>query len=549
MGVLKSCLQPPVTDLALNWAAPSGYISEKPFHSPETVRLSGAVHTYFTALTKHPDFQKTNGSLSVTPPIITGFLLGERVQGAAELQYEYAPPLSDSGQTLLRSAAWSKMCSLNSQLLNPHKKNNNAEGCDDGGAPPTKRPRLNGSHDSSSNSELVEELVSVSLSSGVPFYPFTHFKSSCQTDDKQRVCQLLPWNGPLKVPSQRKVPSDTNTLTVEVPSRKYSRKRHHYGNMDPSASLMSSVSLSSITKRTTSSITSAFKSAVNIATFGLVNMESSDPSLEGGERVEDQDYYQNKGERIHWDTHHRLVLPKIYYQSHSSTETGSNNFNHSDSCAHQTHSSVGMECSGGDFADRHSNVEQSMDCTHFNGGFKNSEESSDDSGSEDKLISDITDETSGLIGKSADCSHGDCSHGDYLATDSYPPSGVSLRPDYIALVQLQLPLGGWPLIPAISIATGVSMNKIMNLPTKNGYSKSLNGTNSSSSPSRQTEAGHVWATVFAIACLREHFPHLKIEWDLLVMKGEAWLRERKDSIPLSLVDAQEKAIEIIPKTI
>ena len=522
MEVVKLCLQPPVTDVAITWTPPSGYIAEPPFLTPSSIWVPEDTQTHFIGLTEAPHSHKNDSNVSITPPIVTGFLLNERVQATAELCHEKTTPITSRGAALLRNAAWFKMKSLNNELLvSGRKKRTERKDLEE---PPSKRPRLNGSFQQRSNNDIMDEIVAISMSSGVSFFPYTHFKSSVPAGNKdERACQLLPWNSPVK-----RTKTSTRSSSHSLPSiiiRK--RPRHH------STSSSSSVvpSFSQVAKRTASSFTSAFKTAVNIATFGYVNMDMS--LEEGGERIEDQVYYQNKQDRIHWDNNNRLVLPKFYYKSHSEANSRSQTETSYSGSSNDSRQNRNIQNhSSGTDSDQSDNKERS-----YNDVVKPSEysdESANDSSSEDKLQLSMetdetitSDETSSMLTNSANM---------FLLTSG----SVDIRPDYGALIQLQLPSGGWPLIQAISLATSVPMTTIVNLP------KSVHISSNCSEDGVKDE-GDFWATVLALACLRRNFECYRSEWDLLNMKSEAWLCTKKELIPISIAETKAIADELVPK--
>ena len=538
MEVVKLCLQPPVTDVAVSWSSSNtGYTVERPFQSPPTVWFPGMVQTCFTTLTKAPHSYKNGGNISLTPPTVTGFLSNERVQAAAELNHEKAMPLSDRGVALLKNAAWFKMQSLNDELLTCSKNKRTSNRANSDEPPPSKKPKLNGSFEQRNRSSIIEEIIAISLTSKVSFYPYTHFQSSLESDDaeEQEVCQLLPWNGPRKAGSHLRVSTPSSISYQGVRPRKRSRHSHNSSHF-PSPMIPS---LSSIAKRTVSSFSSAFKTAVNIATFGLVNMEES--NQEGGERIEDQVYYQTQEDRIHWDEHNRLVLPKCYYKSHSHTEDGASNLNPDVSTEIEHHLNKGnfLQSQG-----HCSNVNEKLFSE------QHSDESTSDSNIDEKLLSadslvmeihegenKISEETHRVMENEETFEEGTADSSIYFSS----VDNFDIRPDYMGLVQLQLPSGAWPLVSAISPALGIPMATILKLPTNDKLSHSEQDDKKAGEV-----GGDIWASLLALTCLKMNFEHFKMEWDLLVMKGEAWFNENKDLIPLSASEAKVMAASFVP---
>lgn len=157
--------------------------------------------------------------------------------------------------------------------------------------------------------------------------------------------------------------------------------------------------------------------------LGLISMEGEEPAIEGGgHRIEDQEYYQNKTDRIHWSKGGDLVFPKFYY---TSGEDGNE-------------------------------IEQSSDNTD--------EKSHSD---EELTTSDVND-------------------GQHLPGFDYkiPPhmklEDCSLQAYYVPLIQMQLPSGAWSLSTAFSAVINVKMIKILELPVSNGHSSHYAGNSGKS---------------------------------------------------------------------
>ena len=501
MEVVNYCLHPPMTDVAITWPSPIGFTMDPLFPTPPDTFPLGTSQTCFTAL-ERPSCFKGGNNVSFTPPVVTGFVSNERVQGVAVLDHEKAPPISNSRVTLLKNTAWFKMKLLNETLLTSSKKKNNVRDdckkeCNE---PPTKKPRLCDSPNQNSREDLINEIVSISLASGVSYYPYTHFKSNNEGVGLG-VCQLLPWNSTSKATSHPKPTSTASSHRARKNQRRSSKPVHRRSNHSTIPSL------SSLAKHTASSVTSALKTAVNLATFGFINMEGRDRSLEeGGERIEDQDYYDNKDDRIHWDEHNRLVLPKFYYKSYTEPVA---------------------------LLDNPSNPTNN-NAARINGG----ESHSDESNNEDQFL------------PSTDIEMGDVEIDDIVPLnacnggDITTPVCDNMKPDYTALIQLQLPNGGWHILPAISSAVCVPMATILTLPTidKMGLTTSEDNLDITIAKARD-----LWVSILVLACLEANFDHLRIEWSLLALKTKSWIKENEHCIPVSVTDATSIAVKLVPK--
>lgn len=489
MEIVKQVLQPKVTQVSVNWPPPGGYTATKPFPSVQSDWSISTPYTSFTTLTKHQHTLR-NGSttISITPPTITGFLSKERVQSTAMLHHESTrlpSVLSSQSEAILRNAAWAKMQCLHDELSSKRTRNNSQDISE---PPPLKKRKV--SDTPSDKEDLVNDIVSISLASNVSFFPYTHFVSS-QLDPSLKEgegnipCPVLPWNGPMTIHTRTHSSSRHQT-------RK--RKRHHpHGHHHQSLTDQSS-SLSSLAKRSATFICSTLKTVVNIASFGMVTMETND-TIPDGERIEDQVYHQNKQDRIHWNQYGRLMLPKMYYKSYSANQDQS------------VGSSAGP--TGSETVQNEFNITR----THS---------SSSDSDHNNDAVSPETQ----FVEIEASPMEDDNTDDILLHDDDLGPS----QPDYMALVQLQLPSGGWPLVPSLARATGSNMGYIRSLPCNQG-SLTINKADDGSS-------GDVWATLMAVGCLRCHFKQFVVEWEVLVLKAMEWVNRNENLIPVSMGVAQ-----------
>ena len=56
---------------------------------------------------------------------------------------------------------------------------------------------------------------------------------------------------------------------------------------------------------------------------------------------------------------------------------------------------------------------------------------------------------------------------------------------------------------------------------------------------------NVWATMLALALLREQFSGLEEEWELVAMKAEMWLQNQIIPVPHSLGSLSQEAKECL----
>ncbi len=351
MEVLKESLQPSLTNTVLRWNPPEGYsVVDSSPRNLGTLHSNSSYTAYAFLRREQDEVGGTDRHHGTTPKgsaTISGTVGGEDVE--VNISQAVLPELSE-GQSnelwaiLWQTAVWSKLSSLEMQILSSSRKNSHDE--NDKLEPAAKRPRLNGMSNSSSHysnlapppttseasgsssisqqdrAALCKELTELSIASGVPC-SLTHFTSDTVGG---RIKQITP--------NLKKTPPD-NGLTVQYqkhvqrmyPRRKRPRSRHrHHHEREPPAT---SFTFSSLAKSSISAVGSTLKSVVNFATFGLLSQETT-PSLENGQRIEDElELHQNKDSRLHWDNNRgQIVYPSFYYRSsspnHSSPNSRSN---------------------------------------------------------------------------------------------------------------------------------------------------------------------------------------------------------------------------------
>jgi hypothetical protein len=489
MEVLQTCLYSNSVNVSsIQWYQPEGYYHQThPFHS-SLPSCSGTVSNHSITLRKVPDFATShcdpslNSSHQATPAAvaINGCYHCENnnleTTNNFNCTFSSTPVINDTKKSIAISqyVAWCKMAALEDQLLKqsyqkpaaPKPLNDSDED-----SPPAKRQRLNGTPQIDPQIDR-NDIIKISSMSGVPFFPYTYLSPSSSSDDDNKLYSITPLNESSQVVSEKQ-PADA--LFVAVPIRKRSRHRGSGGPPQTSAaagSVLSSVggSLVSLAGKTASSINGAFKTAVNIVSLGLINLETTTQMEDCDHGIEDQEYYQNQTNRIHWNEDRQLVFPNFYYTKNEENS--------------DTKPAPFCEDTNDEVDDQHL---PGFDCT---------------------ISTDM---------KLKDC---------------------SLQAYYIPLIQLQLPCGAWPLSPALSAITKVSIKKILELPVSNGHSSHY-------SQDGQSNPGHVWATALAIAFLKTNYDWLKAEWNLVVLKGHQWISLNKECVPLPITDINKTALQLI----
>ena len=514
MEVFHSCLTPYLRDVSMILSPPPDFTTTTIFPSfVPPLLYPGSTQTSYSALKKTSQVSQNSSSMSalVSSATCSGYIVEDNgrtqeIKHTESCQAEESLMTSDRIVAILQSSAWAKMAALESQLIQTrYQKPHNEDG------PPTKRPRVNGTTahqlEQCNYESICDELVSISLMSGVPYFPYTHYYTS---NEGSKVCQILPWSRPKRVD---KGEEQDDVMLVNVPIRKRPRSKDPSDDDSSTSSVFSSLSLSlsSLAKKTASSINNVVKTAVNVATLGLVNMDDDTATIETGERIEDQDYYQNMTSRIHWNSHRELVLPDFYYISRSSTSPNSsqeqsNEATSSNRLSFQTpQDKISILPPEYSVVAEHLEQSNQFDKVSSNGYVDNNdvEETCSSSSDNNQMLSPRFD----------------------------------LHANYIPLLQMQLPSGAWPLLPSLAVAIGVPIKIISELPVSNGHSShlSVNGLHS----------GHFWATALALAFLDTHFSQLRTEWHLMAHKGRQWLANKTECVPISFSDIDSKAIQLV----
>ena len=313
MEVFQTCLKPTLQNLSVTWCPPSGFTNTDTSHLSLPSHLSpGLICNKMSILTKVSNTSSNNDTSSFDSSVtITGSFQKQQAKEAIQCTISSVPEKDYTEATIamLQHSAWYQMSVLEEKLLQPqHQREEILE--DDNGSPPAKKPCINGIIQSDHDA-IREELVKISLMSGVPCFPYTYFQSLSSSS----LVQILPWNESKPLAVQ----NDPNLLSVYVPIRKRPRSKVS-STAVPSMLPSLSFSFTSFAERTASAINSIVKASVNVVSFGLVNLDN-DASMEiGGHRIEDQEYYQKQADYMHWDKDGQLILPKCYYISEGGNE-------------------------------------------------------------------------------------------------------------------------------------------------------------------------------------------------------------------------------------
>lgn len=295
MEVLQISLTPALQNVSVTFSPPTAYtaMEDMPLTAPSA--FPRRFDTNYVLLKKSPH----NGSINTSHHASVNISSDCSYECITVPSHTELDASSGLCITVLQSAAWKEMATLEERLL-LQPRHHQRSSLSDEVTPPTKVPCWNGV---SNIASVREELTSISIRSGVTYYPHTHFQSS-----SGRVYQITPWNS-RKLPTRSQSLSSGN-ISVNVPIRK--RPRDKINSSPPATS--PSLYVSSLARQTASGIGMIAKATINLVTLGYVTLDS-EPVDEAGHRIEDQEYYQNKADRIHWDKHHQLILPDLYYTS------------------------------------------------------------------------------------------------------------------------------------------------------------------------------------------------------------------------------------------
>ena len=495
---LKTSLQPALLKATIHWTPPSGYtIVDTIPRSFDTV-FPNVTYSAFAVLQKKQDNSSIDSPCPISMATLSGKLAGSEksfaisncaafhIRGDGGVHLEFA-------EAILKACAWAKIHSLEEDCLrfraNKTVNDEGTTGCE----PMQKKPRLNGASSVSVPSSPVrslhllrDELQAYSMCSGVPCSLARH-----QAVGASGMCHMTPLPAHAHQHNSSHTASPLPRKMASQRSMRASRKRTASGSF--ASSFLSSISLSSLARSTVSTVSSAAKTAANIASFGLLSFDEPDVSIEAGERIEDQLYYQNKKDRLHWDDQHQLVYPKFYFSS-SSNASHSSTTNSPESRAQlrngqSTSISPPSECQEFASSDANSVAENALKSTT--------------QGNKETFPTPSKQSLSGSV-----CASGSS-------------EGIRIPCSFIPLVEMQLVSGAWPLVQPVLCATGISLATIRNLhvPSDHTHSNHFHGSNGINSSSE----GHVWATAIAIACLQENYSQYKSEWELVALKGELWL--------------------------
>lgn len=476
MEVLSISLIPSLQNVSIIPIPPQGYTLIEPNAVQLTTSSSRlSQDSQFVLLKKQSSDDRVESSPTLSQTTtITGSYLNETIH--CEIPSStLIDSSSDHCVTLLQSVAWSRMDTLKEKLSSyssRHRSNNSNEGM----APSTKVS----CHRNGVNFESVrEEIINISKQSRVSYHRYTQF---CSPNEEGGVYyQLTPWNSRHLAKVKKE-----SIATINIPVRKRPRSTREV--VPPSERTPYSL---------TSLVGTVARAAVNLVTLGYFDGNGGEEETVSGHRIEDQEYYSNTANRIHWDKNHQLVLPDFYYTniptsssssssyypSSSSTDTPTN-----DSSGTTTTSLLSTTISSDEY------ITTDTLTTTTNAAITGSSDSSDTSlqvslpppvyASEEEPLPFVTPEHF---------------HGD---RQSY----------YMPLIEMQLVSGAWPLEHPISVITGVSMDVIMGLPVI---------STSSSTPSDCT-----WTTALAVAFLIVHCGTYRKEWQPLVNKTQSWFKSQ-----------------------
>jgi hypothetical protein len=548
MEVLKDSMQPSMSNVMLDWHPPKGYSVVDSSPRNLGTLFSGNSYSAFAFLRRTDPMANgthdTHGDVIMPAgtATLTGLVNGEQVE--IEIEPVTLPPLSDTQgeeitSLLSRSATWSKICDLELQALSSSRKNSQNDGSEEqANEPVAKKPRLNGSVHSHSpqkapENPFREELTDLSVRSGI-LCPLTYLQS-----EGGSIRQIIPLpHSSLSKPSTK--PTQTSTSTVSHHSGgssvRHHRKRrhptsshhhHHHLYSPPSSQLEPGFSLSSLAKNTFSAIGSTLKTMASITTFGLVGQDSS-PVVENGQSIEDEiEYQQNRHCQLHWDeTKGNIVYPDIYYRSHPG------NSRH---CKNRAPSS-----------ERHSSANKRPRRSHSSKHYRPSVQPpsltlSIPVSPELPVVSEPPPAPASHLAEEED---DDLAISDTESDSSVDPDWEDLHKpsELLPLIHIQLFSGAWPLVRAFSYAVGVPLEEVRKLSLEPNHRQS-NGLTST-----EEKNASLWATALAVACLEEHFPKLRSEWEVVAYKGQCWIeQELQQHSPLSLEEVQKTARDLVQR--
>ena len=549
MEVLKDSMQPSMSNVVLQWHPPKGYSVVDSSPRNLGTLFSGNSYSAFAFLRRsEPTVNGTHNTLTsgcdVTIPsgtaTLTGLVNGEPVE--IKVDPIHLPPLSvvqskEMTALLSQSATWSKLCDLELQALSNSRKNSQNESSEEhSGEPPTKKPRLNGSHGTTAppagspketplpDNPLREELIELSLRSGI-LCPLTYLKSE---DDYIQQIVPLPHSSLGKTVKPAHSVHRNGSTALRFRKRKHHSSNHHtLYSSQPNASF----TLSSLAKNTFSAIGSTLKTVANITTFGLVG-QGSTPVIENGQSLEDEmEYQERRHSQLHWDeSKGNIVYPDIYYHSHPDNqhrrdETSDHSRTKRSRRSHSkhTHQSVQMYPSLSTALPTTAQLAEDLllldhhltECAAAENHFVEEEE--------ELTISDTESDS------------------------SVDPDWEDLRKpnELLPLIHIQLFSGAWPLVRAFSYAVGVPLEEIRKLPLCKDASDSSTRMNGHTTGGEKN--AHLWATALAVACLEEHFSELQSEWEVVAYKGHCWIEHELQYTSLTLDKVQKTARELVQR--
>lgn len=485
MEVLRESLKPSISGSILHWSPPNGYALLDSTPKSIGTFFTGTTHTVF-ALLKRTHAPRSSGvEVGNGGVAITGQAGNQQVK--VDVKPVFLPQLmptqiKELATIVDKTCVWSKMCDIEMQLMSNSRKNSQNERALE---PEPKRIKLNGFNHNSEmdkmvNSDLSDELIRLSLTSGIPC------ELTCFGDESGQV---------FSIPPNRQAMADTSinspnlSRTVQLQKMMNRNKRRLHNHNKSTAVSPSPLSVMSLTKSALTAVGSTLKTMAS--SFGLVFPDQV--RIENGQRIEDHlELEHQKKSSLYWDeSKEKLIYSSAYYCSQSEQ-----------TAVAMTTPTITMPSPiSGSSPSVTRKIAKSTE-TH---SVSTDSSSSDD---EDFPISDTESNTS--LDPDWD--------------DLRRPA--ELRP----LIQMQLFTGAWPMVRAFSYAVGVPLEEVRKLimkhdvmsdrpPRRNGVCQLAVGEE------EEEDKCNVWTAALAIACLEEYFAPFKVEWEIVVLKGQRWIEQ------------------------
>lgn len=491
MEVLKSSIQPTITNAVLEWNVPNGYSIIDSTPKDLHCMYVGSSYTAFAFLqvTHHGGPTCVDKKSLTCSAVISGTVGEEKVQLVVKPTIHLLTAASqdmDSAFVVAQSAIWSKLMDLEQQAATCSIRGEPEEG-------KASVPRNDFANTECARS-IHKKLVDISLLSNVPT-PLTYLTNGSKSTSK-RIVQVLPYER-----NSHDLQKDVTAIHSCHKSRHRRRNRRHYHpryvrRCHLMSSSHASISLTSIARNTLSNFSRRLKSMVSVF------LPDVNPSIaDDAQMLEDEvEYQEKKGSQLQMDISYNLVYPPFYYKVEIDSKLSARGRREKVKEIPQPMDEVGssinnesvLQSSGGNVVTEHS--------------------------SEEVEISDTESDS------------------------SLDPEWDDLKApkDILPLIHMQLHSGAWPLNRPFSYAVGVPLATIKKLPL---IRKSLEHAFCSDV---EVEA-HFWSTALAVACFEEHFPHLPSEWDIIAFKGRRWLEHNQSLCGLTLDEVHHIARKLVSK--